>query len=280
MKHFEGRVAVVTGGASGLGAAMGRAFAGAGMRVLLADLDAAGADREAASLRAGGAEAASVAVDVGDPASLEQLAAAAQDVFGACDLLAANVGVQRIARFDRMTREEFAWLIETNVIGTADTVRALLPLLRESEDGHVLITGSINSLVTVPGLVGYATSKMAVLGLAEGLSLELEDEGIAVTAILPGGMTTNHLKSSDRARPPHLGEAGELDPSVIAQVSAVLTPSPEALVSPEEAIRDLLPALREERRYLVTHGPVPASYDERVAQIRAAVDRAGRGGAR
>jgi NAD(P)-dependent dehydrogenase (short-subunit alcohol dehydrogenase family) len=274
MKDFKDRVAVVTGGASGLGAAMAGAFADEGMRVLVADIDTAGAEAGAAALRARGADAEGLAVDVGDPASLDALAERARTRFGGCDLLAANVGVQRIARFDAMTREEFAWLIQTNVIGTADTVRALLPLLRESAEGQVVLTGSINSLVAVPGLVAYATSKMAVLGLAEGLSLELAEDGIAVMALLPGGMATTHLQSSDRARPGHVGEAGALDPRVLAQVSAALAPTSEAIVAPDFAIRHLIPALREGRGLLMTHGPVPPSYSERIERIQAAIDRA------
>lgn len=274
MQQFEGRVAVVTGGAAGLGAAMGSAFAAEGMRVLLADIDGEGAARVAKQLESTGAQAASAHVDVGDADSLDALAECARRTFGSCDLLAANVGVQRIARFDAMSREEFAWLIETNVIGTADTVRAFLPLLRASSDAHVLLTGSINSLVTVEGLVGYSTSKMAVLGLAEGLALELGEQGIAVTALLPAGMATSHLESSDRARPEQLGDPAEIDGALIAKIAAAISPTPESIVAPEYAIRDLIPALRDGRRYLVTHGPIPSAFDERVEAIRAAIRRA------
>lgn len=277
MRDFAGRVAVVTGGASGLGAAMARAFAAEAMRVVVADIDAEGAAEVASRLAAEGARAAASQVDVGDAGSLDALAAFAQRSFGGCDLIAANVGVQRIARFDAMTRDEFAWLIRTNVVGTADTVRAFLPLLRASDDAHVLLTGSINSLVSVQGLVGYATSKMAVLGLAEGLRLELGEEGIAVTALLPGGMATTHIQSSDRARPAHLGAPSEIDRETIAKLARVISPTPESVVEPTHAIRDLIPALREERAYLVTHGPVPAEFEQKIAALRDAVRRAEQG---
>jgi NAD(P)-dependent dehydrogenase (short-subunit alcohol dehydrogenase family) len=165
---------------------MARLFASEGMRVVVADIAAEGAAEVVRSLEASGAKAVAAQVDVGDPASLEALAARTAETFGGCDLLAANVGVQRIARFEAMTRDEFAWLIDTNVVGTADTVRAFLPQLRVSPDAHVLITCSVSSLVATRGLGGYAASKMAVLGLAERLRLELAPHGIAVTALCPG----------------------------------------------------------------------------------------------
>jgi NAD(P)-dependent dehydrogenase (short-subunit alcohol dehydrogenase family) len=277
MKRFADRTAVVTGGASGLGAAMARLFASEGMRVVVADLAAEGAAEVARSLEASGASALAARVDVGDPASLDALAETAAKAFGGCDLLAANVGVQRIARFEEMTRDELAWLIHTNVVGTADTVRAFLPQLRASPDAHVLITGSVSSLVATPGLVGYAASKMAVLGLAEGLRLELARHGIAVTALLPGGMATTHLASSDRARPAHLGAPAPLDPALIGEVAATLSPTRDAMLEPARAIRDLIATLREERPYLVTHGPIPAAFEARLAAIRAAIARADEG---
>lgn len=274
MKAFAGRTAVVTGGASGLGAAMAWRFAAEGMQVVVADIVADGAREVARALEGAGTKARAAEVDVGDATSLEALAEATATAFGGCDLLAANVGVQRIARFDAMSRDEFAWLIDTNVVGTADTVRAFLPQLRASEDAHVLITGSVSSLFTTPGLVAYAASKMAVLGLAEGLRQELHADGIPVTALLPGGMATTHLASSDRARPAHLGAPPPLDPSLIGELSATMSPTPDAIVDPDHAIRHLIVALREARPYLVTHGPVPAAYAARLDALREAIARA------
>ena len=277
MQSFRDRTAVVTGGASGLGAAMAALFAGEGMRVVVADIDEAGAARTAKALETEGASAIAVATDVGDGDSLAALAERARAAFGGCDLLAANVGVQRIVPFDQMTRDEFAWLVGTNVVGTADTVRAFLPDLRASDDAHVVVTGSISSLVTTPGLVAYATSKMGVLGLAEGLRVELAGDGIGVTAMLPGGMPTTHLASSDRARPGHLDAPGALDPEVIGAVSQMLAPSADAMLEPARAIRNLLAALRENRPYLVTHGPIPREFEARVEALREATARADEG---
>jgi NAD(P)-dependent dehydrogenase (short-subunit alcohol dehydrogenase family) len=277
MSGFRGRTAVVTGGASGLGRALAGLFASEGMRVVIGDIDGGAAERTAQTLSNSGAEAIGLSANVGDFRSLESLAEGALERFGGCDVLAANVGVQRIARFTDMTREEFAWIIATNVTGTADTVRAFLPVLRASTDAHVLVTCSVSSLVTTPGLVGYATSKMGALGLAEGLRAELARENIGVTAMLPGGMGTTHLASSDRARPAHLGEAGTTDPEVLRDVAGMLSPTADAILSPEVAVRNVMAALRENRPYLVTHGPIPDEFEGRVTDLRAAIGRCDEG---
>jgi hypothetical protein len=93
-------------------------------------------------------------------------------------------------------------------------------------------------------------------------------------------MATTHLASSDRARPAQLGAPAPLDPALIGQVAAALSPTPGAILPPERAIRNLLAALREERPYLVTHGPIPAAFEERIVAIRTAVARADEGLAR
>lgn len=274
MQHFAGRRAVITGAASGLGAAMARTLAEAGLVVLVADVNEAGATKVADELRASGHRGFASHVDVGDPASIASLAAAAERELGGCDLLAANVGVQRIGRADALSRADWQWVIGVNVLGTVETVRAFLPLLRASDDAHLVFTGSMSSLLSSPRLAAYTASKMAVLGFAETLRIELAPEGIGVTAILPAGMATSHLDSSAAARPAELGRSPELTGDDVEAVVAVLASSADAMVSPEHAIRDLLPALRENRPYLVTHTPNRAHVEERFRALLAAFDRA------
>jgi len=274
MRDFASRRAVITGAASGLGAAMARALAEAGMAVLVADVNEAGATKVAGELRASGYRAFASRVDVGDPASIAALASTAERELGGCDLLAANVGVQRIGRADALTREDWQWVIGVNLLGTVETVRAFLPLLRASGDAHLVFTGSMSSILSSPRLAAYTASKMAVLGFAETLRIELAPEGIGVTAILPAGMATSHLDSSAAARPEQLGRSPELSGDDVEAVVAVLAATPDAMVSPEHAIRDLLPALRENRPYLVTHGPNRGHVEERFRALLAAFDRA------
>lgn len=274
MRDFAGRRAVITGAASGLGAAMARALAEAGMAVLVADVNEAGAAKVADELRARGHRAVASRVDVGDPASIASLVPAAERELGGCDLLAANVGVQRIGRADALTREDWQWVIGVNVLGTVETVRAFLPLLRASGDAHLVFTGSMSSILSSPRLAAYTASKMAVLGFAETLRIELAPDGIGVTTILPAGMATSHLDSSAAARPAELGRSPELTGDDVEAVVAVLASTPDAMVSPEHAVRDLLPALRENRPYLVTHTPNRPHVAERFRALLDAFDRA------
>jgi NAD(P)-dependent dehydrogenase (short-subunit alcohol dehydrogenase family) len=274
VRDFAGKRAVVTGAASGLGAAMARAFAAAGMSVLLADVNEPGARRVADELQAGGSRALAACVDVGDPASLAALARTAARDLGGCDLLAVNVGVQRIGHTDALTREDWQWVIGVNVLGTVETVRCFLPLLRRSDDAHVLFTGSMSSILSSPRLAAYTASKMAVLGYAETLRIELAPENIAVTALLPAGMATSHLDSSAAARPAELGRSPDLTSDDVDAVVAVLASSPDAMISPEHAIRDLLPALRENRPYVVTHVPNRPHVEQRFRALLDAFDRA------
>jgi NAD(P)-dependent dehydrogenase (short-subunit alcohol dehydrogenase family) len=276
MKQLRDRIAVVTGAAAGLGRAMARRFADEGMQVLVADVNEAGARAVATELGQGGATAISAQVDVGEPSSVAALAELAAAALGGCDLLVANVGVQRIGRVDALTREDWQWVIGVNLLGTVETVRAFLPLLRKSRDAHILFTGSVSSVLSVQRLAAYTASKMAVLGYAETLRTELADEGIAVTALLPAGMATTHLESSAAARPATLGRSPDLDPDDAVAVVQVLAATPDAMQTPEDAIRDLVPALLENRAYVVTHAPNRDAVTARFASIVEAFDRASR----
>lgn len=275
MKTFADRVAVVTGAGSGLGAAMAGALAREGMRVVVADIDVERAEATAAALRAQGADARAVRVDVGDATSLEALADFTKSQYGACHLVCANVGVQRIGRVADLRPDDWEWVVRVNVLGTVGTVDALLPLLRaQGGDTHVVITSSVSGLFAAPHLAAYTASKYAITGYAETLRLELAGEGIGVTLVIPGGMATTHLASSAAARPAALGTSPDPSEEDIRAVTAVLARTPDDVALPEHAVRHLVAAIRENRPYLVTHGTQDADVRERHAQIEAAFARA------
>ena len=204
--HFRGGVAVVTGAGSGFGMAMARRFAGAGMRIVAMDIDGARAEQTAQSVCARGVEAISLQVDVAKRASLEAAALTADSSFGACTILCANVGVQQFGAIDRLTEQDWRWVLDVNVMGVVYTVNAFLPLLRKSQgQHHVAITASSAALTPGLRMAAYTTSKYAVTGYGETLRMELASEGIGVLIIVPAGMTTRHLESSAAARPTELG---------------------------------------------------------------------------
>ncbi|HXZ62500.1 MAG TPA: SDR family NAD(P)-dependent oxidoreductase [Acidimicrobiales bacterium] len=277
--ELTGRVAAVTGGGSGLGAAMCRVFAGAGMAVAALDIDADAADATARELRATfSVPAHSVAVDVGDRASLHEAAAGVRAALGGCDVVCANVGVQQFGAIDRLTDDDWTWVVNVNVLGTIRTVEAFLPLLRERVGfRRILLTASSGALLPAARLGAYQTSKFAVVGYGETLRRELEAEGIGVTLLFPAGMITHHLASSARARPAEKGE-WVLMPDDIEVMMASANLGAGDVATPDHAVRNLLADLIADQPYVVTHGGYRAAYHERLAGIEQAFDRMERSG--
>lgn len=274
MADLTGRNAVVTGGGSGLGAALARMLADAGASVALLDIDA-----ESAALNAGaiadeiGVTTTSVRCDVGDPASVVTAAEHVRVTLGGCDILCSNVGVQQFGAIDTLTEQDWQWILNVNVLGTVRTVRAFLPMLRAGGGfRRIVFTASSSVLAPSVRLGAYQTSKFAVLGFAESLREELVGEDIGVTVLFPGGMTTRHLESSVLARPPELGES-RLD---MADVEAMVGHQPMGdgdLATPEHAIRNLLADLDAGAPYVITHGSFRPLHDQRRDAIDAAFDR-------
>src|SRR5262245_35570143 len=177
--ELAGRIAVVTGAGSGLGAAMCRRFAEAGMAVAALDIDEARAKETAMTLAEScGVPAMSRHVDVGDERSLADAAAQVEATLGGCDVLCANVGVQQFGAIDRLTEDDWTWVLNVNVLGTVRTVAAFLPLLRRRAGlRRVVLTASSGVLVPGVRLGAYQASKFAVWGYGETLRLELAGEG-------------------------------------------------------------------------------------------------------
>jgi NAD(P)-dependent dehydrogenase (short-subunit alcohol dehydrogenase family) len=275
MTELEGRIAVVTGAGSGLGAAMAHEFAHAGMAVAVLDIDETAARHTADALTGDGATAAAaLRVDVGDPASVRDAAQRVDEMFGGCDLLCANVGVQQFGSIDRLTDDDWTWVLGVNVHGTIRTVTAFLPLLRKRSGWrHITLTASTSVFIPGVRLGAYTTSKFAVVGFGETLRLELADEGIGVTIVFPAGMATRHLESSALARPAALGASVMLPDDIEAMLASRTTDMMEAVATPEEAVRHLLPQLLANEPYVITHGDVRAEYEERRADIDRAFDR-------
>jgi NAD(P)-dependent dehydrogenase (short-subunit alcohol dehydrogenase family) len=272
--ELAGRVAVVTGAGSGLGAAIAHECARAGMAVAALDIDEARAQMTAAGVGELGVPAATVRVDVGDPVSIGDAARLVDEQFGGCDLLCANVGVQQFGSIDRLTDDDWTWVLGVNVLGTVRTVAAFLPLMRRRA-GWRQIAITASSCVFQPGvrLGAYTTSKFAVTGYGETLRLELASEGIGVTLVFPAGMSTRHLESSALARPETLGASITMPDDIEAMLSSSSASGEVVIASPEEAVRELLPQLAANEPYVITHGNFRADYELRRAVIDRAFDR-------
>jgi len=205
---FGDRVVVITGGASGIGRALGERFAADGARVVLADIERDQLERTAAELGKDAAgEVAAIAVDVTDPASVEALAAAAFDRFGAVHVLINNAGVGApSARPWETTPNDWRWVHSVNVFGVAHGIQAFVPrMIASGEPGYVVNTASGDGAVNpLPGASVYAASKAAVATLTECLATQLAADGarIGVSLFLPGGgLLDTGLWTADRNRP-------------------------------------------------------------------------------
>lgn len=270
IEDLAGRVAVVTGGGSGLGAAIAHQCAAHGMSVAVLDIDEPRAAEVAASLET---KAMSVHVDVGDPASVQAAADEVTATFGHCHLVCANVGVQQFGAIERLTEQDWQWVLNVNVMGPVRTVQAFLPLLRAAEGWRQIALTSSSSVFSSSIRHGaYTASKYAVMGLGDTLRLELADEGIGVTVVFPAGMMTRHLESSALARPAELGPSVTL-PDDIEAMLASRKDAASNVATAEHAVRNLLTDLVANEPFHLTHGSYRDAYEARLATIAAAFDR-------
>lgn len=267
-------VAVITGGASGFGLALAGECAARGMRLALLDLDGERADTQANALAAKhGVEVMGLAVNVAVDDEVRATADEVADRFGRTDLVVSNVGVQLFGAVEKLTDQEWQWVLDVNVVGAARVARAFLPLLRSAPRGRLAFTTSSSVLDPASRLGVYQASKFALWGLAETLALELKAEGISVSTIFPSGMMSRHLESSTAAQPEALrreiGEAADFEAMMASNPGMVQAPA-----SPEAAAANTIEALLAGERYIVTHGALAEPLNARHSQLLAAVQKA------
>jgi NAD(P)-dependent dehydrogenase (short-subunit alcohol dehydrogenase family) len=274
MTQYQGKTVVITGAASGLGAAMADVFAAAGARLALLDIDGDRAQAKASALREAGVDVLALAVDVANKASLVAVAEAVANRFGRCDVLCANVGVQQFGAIDKLTDEDWAWVLSVNVTGVIDTVACFLPLLRKaSGERHIVLTASASFFTPGVRMAAYVTSKYAVVGYGEVLRQELAEEGINVALLFPAGMATRHLRSSVAARPPELGESRLERADIDAMMASAGMTQENHVATAEHAVRNLLNELQEKQPYIITHGAYKAQVEKRQRNVLDAFDR-------
>lgn len=198
MKSLDGRVAVVTGGASGVGAGIASVFAQEGARVAVVDIDLAGAEKLAAELGADGAEAFAIETDLVDGAAVEAMAAAVVERWGTIDILSANAGIYPSTPVEQIDDAFLDRIMDLNFKGAVHSIQACLPPMREQGYGRVVLTSSITgNYVSAEGYSVYGASKAAMLGLMRGLALEVVRDGITINAILPGNVRTPVVEALD-----------------------------------------------------------------------------------
>ena len=191
MQRLTDQVAVVTGGARGIGAGIASVLAEEGARVVIADLDGEDGESTAAALRARGLEALAVATDVSDRKSVDAMAAVVVEQQGAIDILAANAGIYPAAELAAIDDAEWDRVMDVNVKGAVRAVQACLTTMVARRYGRIVLTSSITGPLTGhPGFAGYGASKAALLGFMRSAAVELATHGVTINAVLPGNVRT------------------------------------------------------------------------------------------
>ena len=204
MQNVEGKIAFITGGASGLGLAMARSFSAAGMKVVIADIEQSALDVAVASFSDSNAEVLGIQLDVTDRIAMQAAADQTEAEFGKIHVVCNNAGVAVGGAIDKMSFEDWDWVMKVNVDGVINGVQTFLPrILAHGEGGHIVNTASMAGHMPVPRLSVYNTGKFAVVGMSEVMRLDLAESDIGVSVLCPGVVTTN-IFSSGRNRPDQL----------------------------------------------------------------------------
>jgi NAD(P)-dependent dehydrogenase (short-subunit alcohol dehydrogenase family) len=198
IRLFEGAVAIVSGGASGIGLALGRALARRGAEVVLADRDEEPAENAAAAIRQEGGRATSASLDVREFAPFRALVEATAERHGRLDFLFNNAGIAIAGEVTDYLVEHWHRLFDVNIRGVSNGVQAAYPIMVQQGFGHLVNTASIAGLMPAPGGVAYCASKHAVVGLSRSLRIEGRRHGVRVSAICPGIIRTAILENAGR----------------------------------------------------------------------------------
>ncbi|MGH9187593.1 MAG: SDR family NAD(P)-dependent oxidoreductase [Acidimicrobiales bacterium] len=256
MEDLGGKVAVVTGAASGIGRALARRFASEGMGVVLADVERPALEAAASDLaeQPGGADVLAVPTDVSDGAQVAALAKTAGERFGAVDILCNNAGVSgAFGPIWTLSGDDWRWTLDVNLWGVIHGIRAFVPGMVERGEGHVVNTASLAGVITAPMMGPYSATKHAVVAISEVLAADLTmaGSGVGVSVLCPAWVNTN-IADSARNRPERLGGGGEAA-NVDSETQTFARSLLASGLDPADIAEAVVAAVRANRFYVFTH---------------------------
>ncbi|MFP6836650.1 MAG: SDR family NAD(P)-dependent oxidoreductase [Pseudomonadales bacterium] len=267
MQDLAGRIAVVTGGGSGIGKALAMAFANQGMHVVISDIDRAAAEAAAGEVQAIGVKALAVETDVVNPDSITELADAVYAEFGNAHIICNNAGVVTFKLAQDMTDVDWDWVLDVDLYGVIYGVLEFLPrMLASGEPGHFVNTASIAGVIpgVTPGIIAYTAAKHGVVGLSEAMQLDLADTDIDVTVVCPGGVATR-IADAERNRQARYGGPATLEPIPGDN-------TPHDILQPDQMAQHVLAAIRDKRLYVLSHPDLQPPLEARYERLFASID--------
>ena len=270
MQELNGKVAVITGGGSGIGRSLAHAFAAQGMRVVLADVNEISMRAVEAELAEGGTEVLPVVCDTSLEASVQSLAQLTLERFGAAHVLCNNAGVAGKGDPWSGPMSSWDWVVGINLYGVVHGIRAFLPIMQDQGEGHIVNTASMAGLLALPGAAAYNATKTAVVALTEGLYLEMKGIGspVGVSVLCPGFVRTNLVTGQqwqDR-----LGPEPPVTTNPIGQmIETMLTEGVENGVDPAGIAEQVLDAILTDRFWILTHPEMRQAPVERMLRAAA-----------
>ncbi len=257
MKEFKGKVAVVTGSASGIGRSLAERCAAEGMKVVLADVEAPALAQAAKEMSADGASVVAVATDVSKASEVEHLARKTLEAFGAVHLLFNNAGVAKTGAVWESTLADWEWVMGVNLWGVIHGVRTFVPLmLAQNTEGHVVNTASMAGLTAAAGYGVYSVTKHGVVNLTESLYYDLKERGAKVkTSVLCPGSVHTRIVDAERNRPGVLQNQTAAQAASYRETAAehFVRRSVESGLPPQRVADQVFEAIRDEQFYILTH---------------------------
>jgi NAD(P)-dependent dehydrogenase (short-subunit alcohol dehydrogenase family) len=264
MDHFNGKTAVITGGANGIGFATATEFARRGARIVLADVDKPALEQAVAHLHGQGFDAHAVTCDVRQLDQMVHLADESFRLLGQVDIVFSNAGIVVAGPIAQMTHDDWRWVIDIDLWGSIHAVEAFLPrLLEQGAGGHIAFTASFAGLVPNVGLGAYSVAKYGVVSLAETLAREVKEQGIGVSVLCPMVVETKLVSNSERIR----GADNGLTSTAVVTEGPGPAPSQEDTLSVDEVARLTADAIAANRLYVLPHAAARASVRRRFERI-------------